>query len=351
MKKIFFFTIFFLFSSKIFAFSSIDAVIDWKKIKAVEYNISSKTENLKVWISEKWDSLDSILKKWNGIVGANWVFFCPKDYDYCNWENTTNNERYIKWKKIAVQESTKDRVVFAWDDEWKPFLFQSYNINPDKEFDIEYGFSNWPLLLNEWYSMTNSYRDKEWMIFENMKVKWLRNFICSNKDNDKIYFGFVSNSDIDELSSVLYKFWCWNALNLDAGYSTAFINNWKQIYWPWRDILDWVYISNENVNTDELSRYVDELYYEILWDLNNLWLGDFSYSLKETIKYFTNISEEINTRYLIEDSIWLEWKYKAKKIEISNIEDLKYQYLINQLLEKLSSLSNEVDNILVWKNK
>ena len=71
-----------------------------------------------------------------------------------------------------------------------------------------------------------------------MKKKSVKNFICSNKNGTKIFFGFIYNITIDETAIALKDFGCWNAINLDAGYSTTFIYNGKYVIKPQRDILD-----------------------------------------------------------------------------------------------------------------
>jgi len=232
----------------------IERTIDWYKAKIIEYNTDSKNYDIKIWVHPKdWGSLRSIMNWVWWITWVNWVFECPKDYASCWWKTYTINERYVNWEKRWVYKSTWDRVVFWWDKNIKPFLFQTDKINKGKEKNIFEWFANHPLLLKDWISQTYIYHEKG-LIDYKMKAKATKNFICSNKKGNKIFFGLVYGIDIDALANTLKIIWCYNAINLDAGYSTSFIYNGKYITGPKREILDWVFIVPKNIDTLKIDK-------------------------------------------------------------------------------------------------
>ena len=255
LKKIILISLFILFIqiNNTFANTLIERTVSWYKVKIIEYSTDSKLYDIKIWIHPKdWGSLRNIMWEVGWITWVNWVFECPKDYSACGGKNYTINERYVNWKKHFKYKSTWDRVVFAWDKEKNPFLFQTDKINKDRESEIWEGFANHPLLLKDWIPQTEFYHEKG-LIDYKMKLNWTRNFICSNKKWDKIYFWLVYKTDIDNLALILKEFWCYNAINLDAWYSTSFIYNWKYLTWPQREILDWVFIVPKDIDTKKLD--------------------------------------------------------------------------------------------------
>jgi len=237
----------------------IEKIVSSHKIRVIKYDLSSEIYDIKVVKTDDATSLWNLLKENNAITWINWVFFCPIDYDWCNTTKSfTDNERYIAWEKYASYLTTWDRAVFAWTKDKKPFIYQSWKINENDEDKIYYWLWNYPLLLNEWKNMLEYYYDA-WLIFDKLKYKSIRNFICSDKEKKNIYFWLVYDATIDELVEVLSNFWCWDALNLDAGLSTAFIYNWKYLVWPQRDILDAVVIERKGLDIKKVLQIRDRI--------------------------------------------------------------------------------------------
>lgn len=330
MKKIIFIFLLFWIYSNVNANTYIETKVNWKTFKVVEYDIKSEIYDIEVLKTQSWSekSLMEILDENNAITWVNWVFFCPSDYSFCKWrEWTTNNERYVKWEKFNFWPTTDKRAVFAWDKENNPFIFQTYLINPEKESDIEYWLSNWPLLLLNWKQQTEFYRDY-WLIDEKMKVRWTRNFVCSNQDADKIYFWLVYGVNIDELAVVLKDFWCYNALNLDAWLSTAFAYNWRYLVWPQRDIIDAIWIvpkfdttllnQKSEIIAGKITAIIDTKHPDIQLKIFDKYLDAFSaYRTKIYTNYSTNIYDE-------------EWNYLGYKLDVNNQKALERIYLINK---------------------
>ena len=346
---IFIFTIFWI--NNIFANTLIEKTVLWYKVKIIEYSTDSKLYDIKIWVHPwNWWSLRSIMWEVGWITGINWVFECPKDYSACWWKNYTINERYVNWEKKATYKSTWDRVVFAWDRNIQPFLFQTDKINKDKENEIWEGFANHPLLLKDWIPQTEKYHDLG-LIDYKMKLNWTRNFICSNKLWDKIYFWLVYNTDIDNLALILKEFWCYNAINLDAWYSTSFIYNWEYLTWPQREILDWVFIVPKNINTKKIDIKAKKIAKNILSQIEkynknkkidilkklNLQLNKSSKNLYK--KNQTNIYEIIEWNKI---KIWI-------KTEITNEKTIEKIYLINLLKEYISEIIKIYEEIPEYK--
>lgn len=319
----------------------IEKTIDNHTIRAVEYETWSSKYNIKIVKSDTSTTLRDLLDKHNWITWINWVFFCPKDYRECNWESFTINERYIEWKKYWFRESTWDRVVFWWDKDENTFLFQTDNINITKEDDIFYWFANYPLLLRDWSPTTLEYWEK-WLIVQNMRVRGTRNFICDNKENSKIFFWTISNATIDEAAIWLLKFWCNNALNLDAWASLSYIYNSRAQTRPSRDILDGViiervWLDNNRINTAAQSLSKQILSMINIWTtqekIDNIW-SFVDKLIKERNKIYSYFSTDIFDEN--DNKIWY-------RIEIDDLKTLMLVNTINLTQDYLQ----EIRNILV----
>jgi len=320
----------------------IEKNINWSLIKVIKYPINSKEYDIKIWASKNETELMDLMRKNNWITAINWVYFCPKDYIQCNWNTFTHNERYIRWEKIADFSSTWDRVVFWWDKEKNTFLFQTNKINQNKENDIFYWLGNFPLLLKDWENKVEDYRDL-WLIDFKMKVKGTRNFICSDKENKNIYFWLVYDANIDDLAVVLNRLWCYNAINLDAWKSTAFIYNWWYKVWPWRNILDWVIITKKWINTFALKEQSVKITKTILKKLNNL-------ELEKQISKIEKLNLDLSK--LVKK---IEEKYKSDNLELEKWEIVKNWFKINindnKVLAKIYTINSVNNNLLKIKNR
>ena len=312
--------------------------IDNHLFRVVWYPIWSQLYNIKIARSEEAISMNDLLNRNNAITWINWVFFCPSDYTSCNWKTYTHNEVYVEWEKFWWVFWTWDRVVFWWDELENPFLYQTDKINKDRESEIYYWFWNFPLLVKEWKITTLEYWDK-WLIDTKMMVKWTRNFVCSDKDNKNIYFWLVSNADIDDLAVALVKFWCYNAINLDAWFSTAFSYNWRFISGPGRDILDWIVIESNFIKIDNLDNLSKKIAKKLISNIpkNNL---------DNQLKYIDKIIEKLwiyrNNFYKnfstdLYDDNWLKNWYK---IDVNSKSALKTIYTINKTSEYLRETKN-----------
>lgn len=233
--------------------------IDWYNIKWIKL-VRNSWYKLIVWVSEKWESLESMVTRYGWVSWVNWAYFCPADYKECWWINKTFADRISNsydWS-ATPDDTWPERVIFALDKDQNPFLFRKAHdystwrddifitwktLNFDRKKDIFNWIGNHPLLLQDWIN-------KIWesgAIDSKMKAKSLKNFICSTSDWNTIYMWWVENATIYQVPEILKKLWCYNAINLDGGWSTAMMYNNKYIKWPWRNIMDaWIIIPDKN---------------------------------------------------------------------------------------------------------
>lgn len=338
MKKIFFIVAFFImFSATASANNYIDNVFNWKRIKVFEYDLLWQNYNLKVWVNNDYEATDlrELMEKNNWVSAINWVFFCPADYRECGGKNFTKNERFVEWLQYSQNNDTWDRVVFAWDKQTKPFLYQTGKINKNSEKNIYYWLANFPLLLQNWENKLAYYEEK-WLIDSWMKKKWTRNFICSNKEKTRIYTGLIFDISVPEVPDFLKEFGCWDALNLDAGKTTSMIYNGRQIAWPGRDLLDAVIIERKWLDTAkirELSNWVME---KILANMSDksLWeqieiLSDMSKKLSE----YKNVVYDKHSFYFYNS----EWEKTGYKIVMNDLNNLSNMYLVNHISRSINT--------------
>lgn len=179
---------------------------------------------------------------WDTAINA--AFFCPDDYSSCKIDGKrvthTISERVFMgngkdWSRFWWDTSI--RMIFSFDQQGNPFFVQKNsgeqdvglwsNTNQDKLDQIYFWIWNFPVLLLDGEDVVhtyNSYIDKKMTGSSN------RNFICSTQDGTTVYMGVVGSSSIPNLPAYLKEqFWCWNALSLDAGASTAMVYEWKTL--------------------------------------------------------------------------------------------------------------------------
>lgn len=323
--------LFLLSPSIVSANTYIEKTILWHKVKVIKYDLASKDFTFKIWVNNDWDatSLRDLMDKYNWISAVNWVYFCPADYSECKWKNFTINERYIDGKKIAWYDDTWDRVVFALDKEKVPFLFQTNRINADKETEIYNWVWNFPLILQDWKNMIEYYRE-QWLIDKKMKASMSRNFICSDKEWKNLYFWYVYDVILDHLHAVLTELGCYNALNLDAGKSSAMIYNARYIVWPGRKILDSLIIERNWLDTkilrEKLIPIIPKIEKIIKFKTYNNKIKYLESLSKSLTKVRTQIYEQNSTDLYDENwnNIWYE-------INTNNLVTLKKLYIINYL--------------------
>lgn len=201
-------------------------------------------DRLVVWVSDKWESLESLVKRYNWKAWLNWTYFCPEYYPECHGKNFSNADRISYWEDFSRWTDTWERYVFAIDKDYMSFFFNTSNYNADMRNDIYMWIWNHPLILLEWQNKLEHYYDVG-LIDKKMPSTWAKTFICTVKDTKKVYMWIVYSARMDDLPTILSDIWCYNALNLDAWRSTALYNNWEYYVWPWREIMDAIIITDK----------------------------------------------------------------------------------------------------------
>lgn len=348
MKKIIF-LLAILIPNFAFANTYIEKKVNGHLFKVVQYELNSKDYEIKVIKTDDSTNLSDLLKQNNAITWVNGVFFCPTDYSWCNTTKSfTDNERYIQWEKFATYLTTWDRAVFGWDVNKVPFIYQSGKINMNWENEIYYWLGNYPLLLSEWKNMLEEYWEK-WLIDSKMKAKWTRNFICSDEKKENIFFGLVYDATLEEATSALRSFWCYDALNLDAGLSTVFMYNNRYLVGPQkRDILDAVAIERNGLNVAEIVQIGENMTKILVSDIEKR----SKKSLEKTDKYITNYMNALEalrkkayekyTQDIYEVNFVWEMDRVWYKIESPSLKHLKLITLVNEVYENLKNLRIEV---------
>lgn len=300
------------------------------KLKYIQYNIWDPNYQIHIATSKNATSIESLAQSKNAITGINGVFFCPADYKECQWKDYTINERFIEGKDESFYTDTGARWVFWWNNIWKPFIFQTWELNSDKRWEIYEWLWNFPILLFEWKSKLEYYHDV-WLYDTKMSSKSPRNFICSDKDKKNIFFGRSSSTSLDDLVPVLYSLWCRDALNLDAWASSSMLINGQRVISGQRNILDWFFIEHTQIQTWEIdakARMYDYLLYKkYLRNKNINTRKSFKNRLISTFTQARINIENKHTVYLYDE----KWRNTWFARDIKSISDLKNLYLINTL--------------------
>lgn len=313
-------------------------------VQYIDYDISSDIYDIKIAVSDQATDLYDMMMDYNWVTALNWVFFCPKDYSECGWKNFTINERFVEGQEIATYDNTGERVVFGWNEQYESFLYQTWKINADKKGQIYEGFANFPLLLQWGKNQLEHYYDVG-LVNKKMRSEVLgRHFICTNEARNHILFGRTSSMGLDEEVWLLLELWCYDALNIDAGNSSAFIYNGRQIVWPGRDVLDGIVIIRKDFDVQKLETTIDSTFQKI----RKIFLGkiDTDGAIRKVEKYITQITEirrsiyDKNSIDFFDDS----GKNIGYKIDITSLSTLKKVFLLNSLQKKLESLKKELKN-------
>lgn len=294
----------------------INKTIDNHYINAIKVE-KNKWYKVIVWISDKWESLKSLINKHNWISWINWAYFCPKDYKECNWINNTNADRFSNWTDYSKwKETWPERVIFSIDKNNNTFLFRNWHdystwrwdlylewktLNLDKKKDIYNWIWNFPLLLQSWINKTLESK----AIDSKMKSISTKRFICSTESWDIIMWS-ISNIDIYSVSNIIKQIWCYNSINLDSWWSSAMIYNNKYLEWPWRYIMDaFIVIKDEN--------YIKEnKYTEFVEKYNEKLIKKYDWNLDKVKQRLSSIVDKINI--LIESTK----KYSVKTVDKLN---------------------------------
>jgi len=309
-------------------------------LEYITYKVWSDAYELKTWISDDAKSLSSISKDIWAISGINWVFFCPADYTACNWKSFTINERFINGVDLSFYDDTGERGVFWWDSGTVPFLHQTEKINSDSRSNIFEWLGNFPIIYADGKNMLEYYHDV-WLYDSKMSAKMPRHFICSNREKTEIFFGTSSSASLDSLAPALYDIGCWDWLNLDAGASTYFNYNGRELESWSRKILDGFFIVPKWFDAIAINSKLDVAMPEISRVFKR-------YSKQTALAKITAVREYIkkyrsdNYEKYSQNLYNSDWEINWYNLEVTDITVLQKIYLFNVLDIELRKLYNSI---------
>lgn len=193
-------------------------------------------------------NLRDLIDQRGGVAGMNGAYFCPDEsaYSRCGDGNTTTSLRVVDGvlhSKYGKDTGTQGVMWFSSDND-VVFVQNNFgyvgnyenNTNKDRYDEIYNGIGNFPILLDQWVDPLAYYDD---VIDSKMKAKATKWFICHTQDGRYVYLWFVRNKSIYDMPGYLKdRYDCYNAINLDAGWSSALYADQTYIVWPGRNIVD-----------------------------------------------------------------------------------------------------------------
>ena len=239
----------------------IKVTLDWThKIVVNAVQNGNQPKPVKTLMDEVW-----------GVSAINWAFF-----DAYSAEKSSDMIAIVNGTKRSVygDDLWDTRALFWFQYDWTPLLVTNATRSRgngnwvNSEFSkIQYGLSMHVLLVN-WQNV--SYNNSE---MNNDKKQWAaatKEFICSTADKSTIYFWRVYNVTFVWLAEYIQKtFNCFDAIQLDAWWSTAIYYEWEKIAWPGRNVMDAFVVVEDN------SKYNEELQEAITWMYEN-WMTKFN---------------------------------------------------------------------------
>ena len=217
--------------------------IDWSvlSIPLEQYEIQTRVGNPTSSVGEQ------VLKIW-WVAGMNGSYFCPAEtaYERCGADNDTDAERIVAGKEHSIHPyETDGRGIFGFDRHGQFLLVQqnrsqhgyAWNKNAFDRDDVYYGIGNFPMLLVDGKEVVSQYQSWDfWTGLVTFGTKW---FICITQDEQTVFMWFVPLQTVYTLPWYLQsRYGCHNAINLDAGQSTALYVDDQYILWPGREVVD-----------------------------------------------------------------------------------------------------------------
>ena len=215
-------------------------------------------------------AVKTLMDEVGGVSAINWAFF-----DAYSAEKSSDMIAITNWTKRSVygDDLWDTRALFWFQYDGTPLLVtnatRSWNNGwVNSEFPkIQYGLAMHVLIVN-WQNV--SYNNSE--MNNDKKQLWAttKEFICSTQDKSTIYFWRVYNVTFVWLAEYVQRtFGCYDAIQLDAGWSTAIYYEWEKIAWPGRNVMDAFVVIEDD------SKYREELQKAITWMYDN-WMTRFN---------------------------------------------------------------------------
>lgn len=264
----------FLFFDISIAHQLIEEVRGGRRVRVIQIDLLNQDFDVVTSLKhqgEVW-SLKQLMDQVGGVTAINGVFFRPDEPVYARFgqANTTISERIFMWDGASYSNYRPDtwvRWIFGIDNNRRALLVQnnlsqmgSYiaNTNSGLIHTLQYGLWNFPILLDSGVNVSPYFQD-EINSSPSLRSSTLRrSFICAQSNKTTLFMGFVDSISLYDLGDYLRTYFnCWDALNLDAGWSSAMIFDDDFVIWPWRPVMDaWVVVPR--VGAQEYRRQRDE---------------------------------------------------------------------------------------------
>lgn len=332
-KIIFTSCIFLLFPIQIFANQFTEIQLDSVTLKYVSYKVGSQDYSIDVAVSETAQTLEEIAKENGAITAINGIFFCPEDYSRCNGKNYTINERFVDGEDLSFYDDTGERGVFAWDVSGVPFLFRTRYINATKRDEIYEWMWNFPILLSNGKNQI-TYYDSIGLLDKKMTVAAPRHFICSNKEKTEIIFWRSNSISLAWLAQELWNIWCFDALNLDAGLSSYYIYNGRNLVTGKRKVIDAFIITSKYVDVPAIEAKLDIVFEKYFSPLQYGPKIKWTKIIQAYLTAFTQARKNIYKNNSI-DLYDADWKNRGYQIDITDPKVLNTMYIINSFENRL----------------
>lgn len=186
-------------------------------------------------------SLLTLMNSMGWIHAINGWFFCPAELAYSRCQsNTTNGLRissgtlYSKrWKDIAPYDS-----IFGFDPQGAPvFVTDKGTTQADPAIDTIANGLMMPTLVKNGVNV--AVLNAEMNADPKQSAAGNKTFICSTKDNGTIYMWYVDGVTFSSVADyIITTFACYNAIELDNGWSKSMIYNNQYVAGPGRDLMD-----------------------------------------------------------------------------------------------------------------
>lgn len=268
-------------------------------------------------------SLKTLMEDMWWTHAINGGFFCPDEaaYSRCN-RGTSDLIRISNWTLYSVwwKHVWPYRAVFGFDSDWEVLplatnddKYYQWWQRENKNLDTMTNGIMMPMLVKNWVNVA--------VLFDEMNndpkqgKASNKTFICSTQDNSTIYMWYVDGVTFSSLADyIITTFGCYNAIQLDNGWTKAMVYNNSYVAWPGRSMRDafiivewdgWAVVTP----TDSAASYTtEELQTAITW-MYNQWL-----TMYNTIEKFlpnNNMTREEASKFF---SVFAKKEFKKTEI-------------------------------------
>lgn len=239
--------------------------IDGKNVNYIKVVLDGKHKII-TSISQDWDTLENLVNNVGWISGVNGAYFCPADYKQCGGINYSENSRYFEGESYSrYGNDLGSSGLFGFDRDGNPlFILNNYGyvdginrkLDSNKLTEVQYGIANFPVLVVNGENVIN----ESSAILESKQIaRGIKSFICSESDAKTIKMGTIDNVTVQELAEfVQTNLNCYNAINLDSGWSLGMVYNHENIKKPGRKIMDaFVVVESNETQVSEKKMVVE----------------------------------------------------------------------------------------------